>query len=276
MRGAPGSRTIASVRVVELSQGPIDVAALVDARAIELRAGAGEDAALAAALAALRGVRGLRALCLRSRVRSLPPALTELRGLQRLELVDPELPGLPLEISRLSRLRSLRLELLHLASLPHSVGGLGRLRELEIASHHLCGLPDGVRGLQALRSLTLVLDHVYVHDWERPTHVRPRWTQPLERLFGLLAGLPGLTSLRLGEPRSLTGRCVLDRLPGEFAGLRALESLTIGEMGRLALPHGVVMPAVRRIRAPYGAFDATAEELAAMFPNASVLRPGDP
>ncbi|MBL9106740.1 MAG: hypothetical protein JNL82_37810 [Myxococcales bacterium] len=201
----------------------------------------------------------------------MPLALTELRGLQALALVDPDLPGLPRELSRLTRLRSLRLALFHLGSLPHGFGGLVRLRELAIESHHLCGLPDELRALQALRSLTLQLPHVYVHDWERPAHVPPRFTQSLADLFALLAALPRLTSLTLGEDHSYAmPGAVFDRLPPEFGGLQALESLTLEHVSRVGAPHGVVMPALRQIRTCYAGFDATEAELRAIFPNADL------
>lgn len=201
----------------------------------------------------------------------MPVALTELRGLQTLALVDPDLPGLPRELSRLTRLRSLRLALFHLGSLPHGFGGLVRLRELSIESHHLCGLPDELRALQALRSLTLRLPHVYVHDWQHPAHVPPRFTQSLADLFALLAALPDLTSLTLGEEHgyALPG-AVFDRLPREFAGLQALESLTLEHISHVAPPHGVVMPALRRVQTCYAGFDATEAELRAIFPNADL------
>lgn len=256
---------------IDLARGPLDLGALQNVDALALDGVAVGPDALAAAIGALREVRGLKSLRLRSRVRALPAALTELRGLQRLELVDRELPGLPTAIGELSRLRSLRLEVFHLASLPRSASSLTHLRELDIDSHHLCGLPDGVRELQELRALTLRLRHVYVHDWERPAHVRPRFTQTLEALFEILAGLPALASLTLGEPDSAGyEERVLERLPAELGGLQALESLTVAEVARrVGLPHGVVLPAVRRVIGT-GCLDATEAELWAMFPNATL------
>nr|AHN85649.1 hypothetical protein [Nannocystis pusilla] len=271
MRQRPRSQcTLHGMYGADLSRGPLDLTALRDVAAIELHAVDVEPDALAAALVALRDVRGLKTLRLRSRVRALPPALTELRGLQQLELIDAELPGLPTSIAELTRLRSLRLELFHLASLPRSFSGLTRLRELYIDSHHLSRLPDNLRALQELRSLTLLLRHVYVHDWERPAHFRPRFEQSLEELFALLADLPALTSLTLGEPdNAWHPDRVFDRLPGEFAGLHALEELTLRSIvGRLAMPPGLVMPSVRRIDDSRYDIAATEAELRAMFPNA--------
>lgn len=262
------------VQVVDLAHPSFDLAALREAQALELRADEVEPDALAAALAALRDARGLKALRLISSVRALPPALTELRGLQRLEILDNELPGLPAGIAELTRLRSLRLELFHLASLPRSSAGLTRLRELHIDSHHLCGLPDGLRALTELRSLTLILRHEYVHDWERPAHFNPRFEQPLEDLFGLLATLPALSSLTLGEPHDSTSSAqIFDHLPAEFAGLHALETLTIVDKWRpIAVAPGLVMPSLRRIFTGWSDLDATEDELRVMFPNAIIAR----
>lgn len=262
------------MHVVDLSRGHGALAALRDVHALELRAEHVAPDELAAALAALRDVPGLKALRLRSRVRALPPALTELRGLHQLELIDDQLPGLPTGIAALTRLRSLRLELLHLASLPRSIGALTRLRALYIDAHHLVGLPPSVRALQDLRELTLLLRHVYVHDWERTAHFRPRFEQPLEALFQLLADLPALSSLTLGEPDNASWPDeVFSRLPAEFAGLHALEILTITSWARpMAVPHGAVMPALRRIRASPSCFAATEAELRALFPNAAIGR----
>lgn len=260
------------MHVVDLSREALEVAALGDVPALELRAESVEPGALAAALAQLREVRGLKALRLRSRVRALPPALTELRGLQQLELVDPELPGLPTAICELTRLRSLRLELLHLASLPRSLGALTRLRELYVDSHHLARLPDNLGALTELRALTLLLRHVYVHDWERPAHFPPRFEQSREALFGLLSQLPCLTSLTLGEPGSSGWpEKVFTQLPAEFAGLQALTELSLTAVAsRMPIPHGAVMPGVRRIRASASCFLATEAELEAMFPQAAI------
>ena len=260
------------MHVVDLSHGSLEVAALRDVPALELRAGDVEPDELATALAVLRDVRGLKALRLRSRVRAMPPALTELRGLQQLELVDDELPGLPAAIAELTRLRSLRLELFHLASLPRSFAALTRLRELYIDSHHLARLPDNLVALQELRALTLLLRHVYLHDWERPAHFAPRFEQSPEALFRLLSGLPHLSSLTLGEP----GSCgwpekIFNRIPAEFGGLHALAELTLTSVARrMPIPHDIVMPGLRRIRAFLSAFEATEDELRAIFPNAVV------
>lgn len=265
------------VQIVDLAHPSLDLDALRGAQALEVRARDVEADELAAALAALRDARGLKALRLVSSVRALPPALVELRGLQRLEIEDPELPGLPAAIGELTRLRSLRLELFHLASLPRGIAGLVRLRELYIASHHLCGLPDALRALTELRALTLVLRHHYVHDWKRPAHFDPRFTQRLEDLFTLLATLPALSSLTLEEPHEVTSAApIFDRLPAELAGLRALETLTIGfRWHPIAVPYELVMPSVRRLDVGPSTLQATADELRAMFPNASIGR-GDP
>ncbi|WAS95640.1 hypothetical protein [Nannocystis punicea] len=262
------------MHVVDLAHESLELAALRDLPALELRAEAVEPDELAAALARLRDARGLKSLRLRSRVRALPPALAELRGLQQLDLVDDTLPGLPAAISELTRLRSLRLELFHLASLPRSLAALTRLRALHVDSHHLCGLPDCLRELQELRELTLLLRHLYVHDWERPAHFRPRFEQPLAALFLLLADLPALTSLTLGEPDNASWPdVVFDRLPAEIAGLHALEALTLTSFGRaIAMPHDVVMPSLRRLDAHLSRFDATEAELRRMFPNAALDR----
>lgn len=264
------------VHVVDLSRGPLEVVALRDVAVLELHAEGVDADALADALAALHAVRGLKALRLRSRVRALPPALTELRGLQWLELRDPELPGLPAAISGLTRLRGLRLELLHLASLPRSFAALTRLRELVIDSHHLARLPDNLGALVELRALTLMLRHTYVHDWERPAHFPPRFEQSPAALFQLLSTLPRLASLTLGEPDGCGWSAqVFTCLPAEIAGLHALEVLDVrGVATTLTLPHGVVMPAVRRVASFRRELDATAEELRAMFPNAEIGEPG--
>jgi hypothetical protein len=263
------------VHAIDLSQGPLDVAALRAPATILLRALDVEPDALAHALTRLREVRGLKTLHLHSRLRSLPPALGDLRQLQQLEIVDDQLPGLPAAIARLTRLRGLRLELLRLASLPRSLAALTRLRTLYIDSHHLVGLPAELAALPGLRSLTLLLRHMYVHDWERPAHFPPRFEQPPEALFRLLSGLPRLSSLTLGEPGSVGWPMkVLVRLPDEFAGLQALEELNLTDtVCRMPLPRGVVMPALRRLRVFSSYLDASPEELRAMFPNAVFGRP---
>lgn len=259
---------------VDLASGSYDLAALGAARGVHLRAVGAPPEALAAALSALREARGLKVLRLVSAVRALPAAITELRGLQQLEIFDHELPGLPSGIARLTRLRSLRLEMFHLASLPRSIARLTRLRELHVGSHHLCGLPTGLGALAELRALSLILAHEYVHDWERPAHFDPAFVQPLEQLFTILAGLPALASLTLGEPKDVTSsRPIFDRLPVEFAGLRALETLKIVEKYHsIAVPAGLVAPSLRRIDASPRLFAASEDELRLAFPNAIIAR----
>ncbi len=261
--------------VVDLAQGCLELAALPGLHALELRAEEASGPVLAVALAQLRAARGLKSLRLYSRLRALPVELLELGGLQRLELIDPELPGLPADFGRLARLRDLRLELFHLASLPRSITGLRRLRTLHIDSHHLCGVPEGLRALQDLRALSLLLRRVIVPDWQHPGHFRARFEQRLEALFAILGDLPRLTSLTLGEPPP-DGWCpdpIFDRLPAELAGLRALENLSFVDLERpISLPHGVVMPALREISVEWASFEATEHELEAMFPGARISR----
>ncbi|MEZ4451316.1 MAG: hypothetical protein R3B09_17685 [Nannocystaceae bacterium] len=253
--------------IVDLARGPVDLDALGDADAIELRAEAVEVDALAAAFAELRGLRGLKTLRLASRVRALPPGITELRGLQHLSIVDAVLPGLPAGIDAWTRLRTLRLRLFHLASLPRSVAGLVRLRELAIDSHHLCGLPRGLSALVELRALTLILRHDYVHDWQRPAHFNPRFTQPLAELFTILAELPALAELTLSEPVSHTSPgAIFAQLPVELGGLRALETLRFVDSCASVLPAELSMPWVRRI-GRVGS-EMRDEELRRIFPNA--------
>ncbi|MCB9705455.1 MAG: leucine-rich repeat domain-containing protein [Myxococcales bacterium] len=267
------------MQVVDLDHGPLDPAALADADALEVNASGVDIDALAAALAALRDARGLKSLHLRSRVRALPPAIAELRGLQHLTIVDPLLPGLPSAIAELTRLRSLHLDTFSLTSLPRSIAKLNRLRALSIESHHLCGLPEGLRALTELRELTLILHHHYVQDWERPAHFNPHFTQPLEELFAILADLPALASLTLGEPHSTGSPApIFGRLPEVFGELRALETLAFVDKWRqIALPGNVVMPSVRRVERAQARFGASEDELRRVFPNAtfSVRHPGD-
>lgn len=260
------------VQVVDLAHPSLDLAALRRAQALELVATKVEPDELAAAIAALGEARGLKSLRLRSCVRALPPEFGELRSLQHLEIVDDELPGLPAALGQLTRLRSLRLELFHLGSLPRALARLTRLRELHVDAHHLCGLPAAVGELPELRALTLRLRHMYLHDWQRPAHFDPRFSQRLEDLFTLLASAPALSSLTLGEPCSFTSSApVFDRLPAEFAELRALETLAIvDKYGPIALAPGLVLPSLRRLHAGPGQFSATADELRAAFPNARI------
>lgn len=194
------------MHAVDLSRGPLEVAALRTPTTLLLQAVNVEPDTLAHALTQLRDVRGLKALHLRSRLRSLPPALTELRQLQHLEIVDDQLPGLPTAIARLTRLRGLRLELLHLASLPRSLAALTRLRTLYIDSHHLVRLPDELAALPDLRSLTLLLRHVYVHDWERPAHFPP--LRRLRTFSGYVDASP--EELGVIFPNAVFGRPILD------------------------------------------------------------------
>jgi hypothetical protein len=258
------------VQVVDLADGPLDATVLDDARAIELRAERVGPDAVEAALTALRAHRP-KALRLVSSLRSLPLALTELTTLHQLDVIDAELPGLPSSIGKLTRLRELRLQTFHLGSLPRNVGELTRLRTLYIDSHHLCGLPDSVRALQDLRELTLLLRRVAVPDWEHPAFHHARFEQPVETLFALLAQLPALSSLTLGEPCDI-GHCqwVFDRLPAALAELKSLEHLVLAEVGPLAMPHGMVMPGLRRFLTCVASFDATPDQLRAMFPNAVI------
>jgi hypothetical protein len=271
MRGA--GCTLTMVQIVDLARHSLGSVALADLEALELRAEAVEYDVLAAALVALGGARRLKALRLVSSTRSLPPALTELRGLQRLELHDDELPGLPTGIARLTRLRSLKLDLFHLDSLPRSIAGLTRLRELHISSHHLRGLPDGLRALTELRALTLHLHHTYVHDWEHPTHFNPRFDQRLEDLFALLGALTSLSSLTLRESGCYTSTApIFARLPAELADLHALEDLALDVYAQaIVLPPDLQMPAVRRVAGTVH-LRVTEAELRAIFPNAELIR----
>lgn len=260
--------------IVDLAAGACDLAALRAARGACVQAVGADPEALAGVLAGLREARGLKVLWLYSAVRALPPAITELRGLQELQIFDDALPGLPSGIAGLTRLRRLRLELFHLGSLPRSVSGLTRLRELHVVSHHLCGLPTGLGALAELRALSLVLPHRYIHDWERPAHFNPKFEQPLEALFDVLAELPALASLTIGEPHDATSpRPIFDRLPVEFAGLKALETLKIVEKYHsIAVAEELVAPSVRRIDASPLRFTASEEALRRAFPNAIVAR----
>ena len=96
-----------------------------------------------------------------------------------------------------------------------------------------------------------------------------RFEQGLEALFAILAELPGLTSLTLGEPPP-DGWCpdpIVDRLPAELAGLRALERLSFVDL------HGAIaLPALREISVEWATLEATEHELETMFPGARISR----
>jgi hypothetical protein len=261
------------VQVIDLAAGAIDIAAVGEGQSIELRAVRAEPDAVQAALTALRACR-LKALRLVSALRAMPAELGELATLQRLDIVDAELPGLPSSIGKLVRLRELRLEAFHLGSLPNSIGKLTRLRSLHIESHHLCGLPSSARELVELRELTLLLHRYVVPDWEHPVHARAKFVQPLDELFAMLAGLPALTALTIGEPggNGWHPEAVFDHLPAGMAELLALEQLVlVGISYRpVVMPRGIVMPGVSRFVTGFTGFDTTADELQAMFPNARI------
>lgn len=234
-----------------------------------------------AALRALREGGRLKVLRLVSDKPQLPVEVTALATLQRLEIVAPELQGLPREIGRLDRLRTLKVKAFQLGSLPRSIGMLRRLRRLSIDSHQLRRLPGELAELGELRHFRLMFrGHLVRKKWGPRPYFRARFEQTLPELFRLLAQLPRLSVLTLGEPPRVWSSPdpILEEIPPELCLLEALETLTLVDcQAPVRLP--IAAPALARLRALAAIrtrFAHSDAELAEALPQTRIeRRPGD-
>lgn len=230
----PAGNTEAADRVplpvLDLSKEGADPGALAQCAAVKVLAARVDPEVVNAALRVLREGDRVRRLVLVSDAAQLPAAVTELSALRRLEIVAEDLQGLPREIARLEELRTLKVKAFQLGSLPRSIGALRRLRRLSVDSHQLCGLPREVAELAELRHVRLIFrGHLVMKRWGPRPYFRARFEQTLPELFRLLAKLPRLSRLTLGEPPRTW--CIPDPLlreiPPEICLLEALETLVL-------------------------------------------------
>jgi hypothetical protein len=225
---------------LDLSDTGADPRALSQCPRVRVAAVGVDPGVTDAALRVLREGGRLRFLRLVSDQPQLPVAVTALTTLQRLEIVNPELQGLPHEIGRLERLRTLKLTAFQLGSLPRGIGALRHLRRLSIDSHQLRRLPQQLADLGELRHIRLMFrGHLVLKKWGDQPYFRARFEQTLPEVFRLLAQLPHLSALTLGEP-PLVWSCqdpILREIPPELCLLEALETLTLVDChDRVRLP----------------------------------------
>lgn len=174
----------------------------------------------------------LRYLALHTTSRALSEVVTTFTKLRGLRIVDETLPGLPSSIGALAELRTLELVTFHLGSLPKAIGALTELRALSIDSHHFFGLPNAFSKLEQLELLELWMRRVIVPDWEKPAYFACRFEQPMEETFGILAKLPALRELALGEPPGdlWCPTPVFSVLPESLTAFPALETLRLADV----------------------------------------------
>jgi hypothetical protein len=261
--------------VLDLSKADAEPRALLSCSHLKLVAVGVAPAVTDAALRVLREGGRLKSLRLSSDQPQLPLAITELKSLQHLAINAPEIAGLPREIDRLKRLRSLELWTFQLGSLPRSIGALKHLRELTIESHELRRLPPQLAELEELRHLRLSFrGHFVPKKWGERPYFRARIEQSLPELFRLLAPLPRLSELTLGEPPRgwWCPDPIVREIPPELCLLESLETLTlIGCQVDVRLP--IEEPGLARLRrlvAIDTTFDHSATELQAALPDTRI------
>ena len=86
---------------------------------------------------------------------SLPPEITQLTQLTKLNLSDNQLATFPLEIVQLTQLTSLNLSSNQLTSLPPEITQLTQLTELDLSSNQLTSLPPEITQLTQFTELNL-------------------------------------------------------------------------------------------------------------------------
>lgn len=166
----------------------------------------------------------------------LPPAVSRMAKLERLELIHNDLRELPEWVGGLSWLRRLCVFGNKLSSLPDSVGRLERLEQLSVAHNAVARLPDS---LGRLRSLT------FLHLSGNPLAALPDSLGGLASLERLLAGNCQLAELpdsvgELSRLRELDlGRNRLTRLPDSIGRSAELRELSLGSNNLTDLPDSV-------------------------------------
>lgn len=147
----PGSETITTLDELRELEGRSAAVRVLFAPAVASVAVVNQGAQLAAFLAALCKLRGLRELDLRGNgLETVPAAIGRLTALTRLNLSGNRIGELPEQIGDLRALVDLDLGSNRLSALPASIGSLTRLRFLNAMSNQLTALPPGIGGCTAL------------------------------------------------------------------------------------------------------------------------------
>ncbi len=179
-------------------------------------------------------------------LKSLPPEIFELTGLQHLDLSYNQLTSLPPEIGRLTALKELYLFENHLTSLPPEIGRLTALTKLELSYNQLTSLPPEIGRLTALTSLGLRKNHL--------TSLPPE-----------IGRLTALTYLDLPKNH-------LTSLPSEIGRLTVLQYLILDSNPLSSPPPEVVSQGIDAIRAYLCELDKAAVPLY----EAKVVLAGEP
>lgn len=165
---------------------------------------------------ALRSLRALHTLRLeRNAIATVPAWIGELRALRALTLADNRIASLPDSIGQLTALRSLDLAHNQLAALPPAIGALAQLESLSLHGNLVRELPPSFEGLRSLRMLALGANPL-----------------DLEQALAILARLPALETLELGEVGATTLPATIGRFP-------ALRTLILRENALESLPESL-------------------------------------
>ncbi len=98
----------------------------------------------------------IKSLLIRNnQLRALPPSISNLASLERLDLSHNQLRALPASIGNLASLERLDLSYNQLRALPDAIGHLAGLYGLHIGRNQLRDLPDAIGNLSALKILYL-------------------------------------------------------------------------------------------------------------------------
>jgi internalin A len=159
------------------------------------------------------------------RLTELPPSLTTLTKLQRLDLSRNRLTELPPRLSQLSQLQWLDLSGNQLTSLPDSLGWLTKLESLNLNHNQLTALPGSLDQLTRLKMLTL---------FDNRLSAIPKAVLKLVNLEGLYVPGNQIRTLpdELGRLTKLTllslGGNQITKLPATVGDLQSLKHLYLG------------------------------------------------
>lgn len=193
------------------------------------------------------------------RLTHLPPHITKLRLLRRLNLAWNALVDLPGDFSALTGLVELHIQGNSLTELPSDFGRLTRLEHLDAGANQLGSLPDSVGGLTALRTLKLGNNQL--------TGLPPGFTQlaalaTLDLSNNLLEALPAdLGCLTALTELDLLGNA-LTALPDTIGELAALRRLTLAQNRLEALPPGIGRLRIEHLSVAHNQLSGLPDEVA--------------